>query len=204
MSIGSGTTVAPLTRLAGAPGVDFGRVHVFFGNERTEGSAAFKCFQGAQDFADACEIPESQVYKVPGGDSAAAADEYEKLIRFLAKGDVLDNAPAQASLPSTWCSLDRGQTGTPRESIPRQPTGAHQPLKAPCRARRREGGGDFHFDCIQSAKNVIISAGKKDQAQMVAYALGSTSSDLPAGMIHAHPGTSVEWLLTNDSASLLK
>ena len=35
MTIGSGTTVAPLVGLAGQ--IDFSRFHLFFGNERTEG-----------------------------------------------------------------------------------------------------------------------------------------------------------------------
>ena len=47
MSIGSGTTVAPLAKLPAD--LDFSNFHVFFGNERTEGDAAGKCLKPALD-----------------------------------------------------------------------------------------------------------------------------------------------------------
>lgn len=79
MSIGSGTTVAPLRMLAGD--VDFSRVHVFFGNDRTEGEAAGKCFDGAAEFVSACGVPTTQVYRVPPGPAEVAAAAYEELLR---------------------------------------------------------------------------------------------------------------------------
>jgi hypothetical protein len=61
------------------------------------------------------------------------------------------------------------------------------------------------LDLIQSARNVLISATKADQATMVATALGGLepSADCPAGMIRAFPGTNVEWLLSTASAAQL-
>ena len=79
LSIGSGTTVKPLSRLADA--VDCSRVHVFFGNERTEGDAAGKCFSGAADFVAACSIPAGNVHPVPSLPAEEAAAAYEAVLR---------------------------------------------------------------------------------------------------------------------------
>ena len=69
LSIGSGTTAKPLARLAERKtAMDFGRWHVFFGNERTEDDTAFKCFEGAMGFVRACGIPEANAHKVPAGE----------------------------------------------------------------------------------------------------------------------------------------
>ena len=58
-----------LVELAGE--VDFARVHLFFGNERTEGEAAGKCSDGAAQFVEACGV--GHVYRVPHLAAAAAA-----------------------------------------------------------------------------------------------------------------------------------
>ena len=69
-----------------------------------------------------------------------------------------------------------------------------------------KGGITLSLDAIGSAKNVMISAGKAAQSDMVRKCLGwsnaATNTKFPAGMIAARvPGTEVEWLLTQDSAA---
>ena len=78
ISIGSGTTVAPLCSLRDK--VDFSKVHIFFGNERTEGEAAGKCWDGAAELRRACCIPEENMYRVPHGLAEDAAVQYEEML----------------------------------------------------------------------------------------------------------------------------
>jgi len=54
MTIGSGTTVKPLSALAER--VDFSKVHIFFGNERTEGDAAGKCYNSGKEVFESRRI----------------------------------------------------------------------------------------------------------------------------------------------------
>ena len=68
-----------------------------------------------------------------------------------------------------------------------------------------KGGYTLSIDAIGTARNVILSAAKPTQADMVRKCLGWSGADKntawPAGMIAARPGkTEVEWLLTEDSA----
>lgn len=69
-----------------------------------------------------------------------------------------------------------------------------------------KGGVTLTLDALRSARHVVLSAGKASQAAMVAETLGGDNkAGFPAGMIGATPGeTSVEWLLTAESAGQLK
>ena len=65
-------------------------------------------------------------------------------------------------------------------------------------------GVTLSIDAICSARNVLLSAGKKAQADMVRKCLGwsnaAQNTKLPAGMVATGEGTEVEWLLTEESA----
>lgn len=71
-------------------------------------------------------------------------------------------------------------------------------------AAEGKGGVTLSIDAICSARNVLLSAGKKAQADMVRKSLGwsnaAQNTKLPAGMVAAGEGTEVEWLLTEESA----
>eukprot|EP00956_Cyclotella_meneghiniana_P016351 scaffold25787_cov64-Cyclotella_meneghiniana.AAC.7 len=83
MSIGSGTTVKPLALLADRSELDLSKLHIFFGNERTEGEAKGKCFNsGASVFAE-LDLPESNIHRVPEFAAEDAAETYEMLIREM-------------------------------------------------------------------------------------------------------------------------
>lgn len=115
MSIGSGTTVTPLAELApptSLPGfdrpppgilghslVDWAKVHIFFGNDRTEGESAGKCFNSAATFIAACGIPEENVHRVPLGEAAESADAYDKMLRDM-PAEVLGRCERTGAWPS--------------------------------------------------------------------------------------------------------
>jgi 6-phosphogluconolactonase len=224
LSIGSGTTVAPLVGLKEErPDIDFEKFHLFFGNERTTGDTAFKCFQGASAFIDACSIPAANVHKVPGGeDPEESAIAYEAELKSLQMrgwlNRVVGEKPVETEaeleeavgscvrtgLPALDCVLlGSGADGHCASLYP----GSSQVLASPGERvvlpAEGKGGVTLSLDTIGSASNVIISAGKAAQAEMVATALGPTAHGLPAGMIGAAVGTQVEWLLTEASAAKL-
>ena len=202
MSIGSGTTVGALASMADA--LDFTRVHLFFGNERTEGEAAGKCFEGAAEAVSVLGIPEANVYRVPAMAAEDAAATYEVTLRgvpseVVAVGDsglpVLDLVLLGSGADGHCASLypDSSQVvcspGSERAYLPAE----------------GKGGITLSIDAISAAKNVLLSAAKPTQADMVRKCLGwsnaASNTKLPAGMISARPGsTEVEWLLTKESA----
>jgi len=200
MSIGSGTTVKPLTDMESA--VDWSKVHLFFGNERTEGDAAGKCFNGAAELIKACGI--SNVYRVPSLAADEAAKEYEAMMRSAASGAV--GTCTRSGLPRLdLVLLGSGADGHCASLYPESPQVVCSPgCDRAYLPADGKGGITLSLDAIGSAHNVILSAGKAAQADMVRKSLGwsnaGTNHKLPAGMVAASDDTQVEWLLTEDSA----
>lgn len=200
MSIGSGTTVKPLVELAGK--MDWNKVHVFFGNERTEGDAAGKCFDGAAVFITACGLNPSHVYRVPSLPADEAAQEYEAMIR----GASADVVGSSAGLPALdLVLLGSGADGHCASLYPESVQVECSPGSGRvCVPAEGKGGITLTIDMISSARHVLLSAGKKTQAAMVRSCLGwsgaAHNTKWPAGMVSAGDSTQVEWLLTEDSA----
>lgn len=206
LSIGSGTTVEPLEGLKEADGVDFSRVHVFFGNERTSGDDAGKCYRGALDFIQACGIPLSNVHAVGVGAPDAVAERYETLIQGMLP-EVIGRCERNGYPALDLFLLGTGSDGHAASLYP----GSAQVLQSPS-ARlilpaEGKGGVTASLDYIGSARHVILSAAKPTQAIMVSKALRwpnpASNTECPAGMISAAAGTEVEWLLTTVSAAVL-
>lgn len=207
MSIGSGTTVTPLLGLKGK--LDFSKVHLFFGNERTEGDAAGKCIDGASELASACGM--TNVYPVPRVPPEEAAMRYGEMLRDSPREAVgvcprtglpaLDLVLLGSGADGHCASLYPDSAQVMRGGPGRGGIGGSRACYLPAEGR---GGITLSLDAIMSARHVLLSAGKASQADMVRKCLGwsdaSTNTNLPAGMISAHPGTTVEWLVTKASA----
>ncbi|CAE8622782.1 unnamed protein product [Polarella glacialis] len=206
MSIGSGTTVAPLQALKSSGDVDFSRVHIFFGNDRTTGDNSGKCFEGAKAFTEACGIPPENVHPIGSGEPAAVAERYEALIRDM-PSQVVGRCERNGFPALDLVLLGTGADGHTASLYP----DSSQVLQSPCSRlivpAEGKGGVTASIDYFQSARNVILSATKASQAEMVALALGNahaaSNTQCPAGMISAGTGTNVQWLVSKSSVSLL-
>mmetsp|Transcript_5486 Transcript_5486/g.12521 ORF Transcript_5486/g.12521 Transcript_5486/m.12521 type:complete len:272 (-) Transcript_5486:441-1256(-) len=205
MSIGSGTTVKPLALLAGRGTVDFSKVHIFFGNERTEGEAAGKCFNSGADVFAALNLPESNVHRVPELPSTEAAIIYEKTLREM-PCEVVGNCDS-TNLPSLdLCLLGSGADGHCASLYPDSTQVVCSPgCSSAYLPAEGKGGITASIDMINSARNVLISAAKASQADMCRKCLGwsnaATNCKLPAGMISTSEGAVVEWVLSEESAA---
>jgi 6-phosphogluconolactonase len=203
MSVGSGTTVQPLAFLAGR--VDFSKVHLFFGNERTEGDAAGKCADGGGDVFAA--LVGLNVHRVPFGPAEEAAAEYEAAMRAMPREIVGVCDRSGKEMPSLdLCLLGSGADGHCASLYPHSAQVVCSPgcdrVYLPAEGK---GGITLSIDAINSAHNVLISAGKTAQSDMVRKSLGwsnaATNHALPAGMISTSGGAVVEWILTENSAA---
>lgn len=205
LSIGSGTTVAPLEGLKDC-GLDFSKFHVFFGNDRTERMDAGKCFKGAQAFVAACGIPSENVHGIPNEDPVGAAEEYEKLIKSM-PSDVVGRCE-RSDLPSLdLILLGTGADGHTASLYPESPQVEYSPSNRMIVPAYGKGGVTATLHYINSARNVILSAAKPEQAEMVTLALKNSEAaanmKCPAGMVAASAETGVEWLLTKSSSGLM-
>eukprot|EP00547_Thalassionema_nitzschioides_P005982 CAMPEP_0194205740 /NCGR_PEP_ID=MMETSP0156-20130528/4958_1 /TAXON_ID=33649 /ORGANISM="Thalassionema nitzschioides, Strain L26-B" /LENGTH=274 /DNA_ID=CAMNT_0038932099 /DNA_START=83 /DNA_END=907 /DNA_ORIENTATION=- len=201
MTIGSGTTVKPLAALAGR--VDFTKVHIFFGNERTEGDAAGKCYRSGSEVFESLCIPEGNLHRVPERTAEDAAEAYEAEIRNMPSEVV----GVKAGLPSfDLCLLGSGVDGHCASLYPKSsqvvvsPGNTHAYLAA-----EGKGGITISIDALNAARNVLLSAGKVSQSDMarkcLAWSNAATNHNLPAGMISTSLGAVVEWILTEESAA---
>ena len=203
MSIGSGTTVKPLTQLAERD-VDMSKVHLFFGNERTEGDAAGKCAKSGAEVFRALGIPEENLHRVPELPAEEAAKVYEACMRDMPTNIIGEHGNGLPSLD--LCLLGSGADGHCASLYPGSPqvtcspgsTNAYLPAEG-------KGGITITIDAINSAKNVILSAGKATQSDMARKCLGwsnaAVNTAMPAGMISTSEGAVVEWILTQESAA---
>ena len=206
MTIGSGTTVQPLKLLADRA-IDFSKVHIFFGNERTEGATAGKCFNsGSEVFDTLVGLPASNVHRVPELPAEEAAMFYETVLRDMPH-DIVGICDS-TGLPSfDLCLLGSGADGHCASLYPDSSQvvcspGLRDRIYLPVEGK---GGITLSIDTINSARNVLISAGKASQSDMCRKCLGWSNADtnhmLPAGMISANEGAAVEWILSEQSAA---
>lgn len=205
MSIGSGTTVSPLAILADRGTVDLSKVHIFFGNERTEGDAAGKCFNSGSDVFAALNLPEENVHRVPECAAEEAATIYEQTLRGMPSNIV--GLCDSTNLPSLdLCLLGSGADGHCASLYPDSSQVVCSPgCSSAYLPAEGKGGITVSIDMINSAKNVIISAAKASQSDMARKCLGwsnaATNCKLPAGMISTREGAVVEWVLSEESAA---
>ena len=204
MSLGSGTTVKPLVALVDRANLDLSKVHIFFGNERTEGDAAGKCAKSGAEVFAALGIPDSNLHHVPEMPAEEAAKAYEDMMRGMPRNVIGEH---KSGLPSLdLCLLGSGADGHCASLYPN----SSQVICTPGNKRayipaEGKGGVTLTIDALNSARNVIISAGKATQSDMVRKCLGwsnaATNHALPAGMVSTNEGAVVEWILTHESAA---
>ena len=183
LSIGSGTTVTPLLELKDRQ-LDFSKVHLFFGNERTnEGDQAGKCMNAAADFISVCGI--TNIYPVPKISAEMAALQYSAMIRDMSK-DIVGVCPRNGIPSYDLVLLGSGADGHCASLYPDSPQVVCSPgsdhFYLPAEGK---GGITLSLDAIMSARHVLLSAGKASQADMVRKCLGwsnaSTNTKFPAG-----------------------
>jgi len=148
-------------------------------------------------------IPKQNIHRVPEIDAEDAAVEYEKILRESGVVGICDST----NLPQLdLCLLGSGADGHCASLYPDSAQVICSPgCKQAYLPAENKGGVTLTIDAINSARNVLLSAAKAEQSDMVRKCLGwsnaATNHKLPAGMISTNEGAVIEWVLSEQSAA---
>lgn len=198
-AVPGGSVAKSLKGLADLEDVDWGKVHLFFVNERVPGS---KCLDLAMDtWARACGIPEANVHAVLGDEPKAAAAAYETQMRDLDRTSLpVDEANG---LPVfDLILLGMGADGHVGSIYPESETlddesgaavlGVEMPSKRSV---------TMSMALINTADRVVVAASGAGKAETVRLALEDEECRLPGALCDAF---SQIWFLDKDAASKLQ
>lgn len=191
LALAGGSTPLPVyRRLAGAGGIDWSRVEVFFGDERAVSPEhAASNYRGAREaLLDRVPIPDHRIHRMPAdaGDREAAAEAYGRAL------------PRQLDV----LVLGIGEDGHTASLFPGSPALAERhrrvvPVKGPKPPVRRM---TVTPPVLRTARRILVLAAGEEKAPAVARALESEvdPGDCPARL--ARRGT---WVLDRAAAGRL-
>mmetsp|Transcript_5710 Transcript_5710/g.17223 ORF Transcript_5710/g.17223 Transcript_5710/m.17223 type:complete len:291 (-) Transcript_5710:522-1394(-) len=193
LAIPGGSVVKALGGLS-ETAMDFGKMHVFFCNERIGEN---KCYKGALDsFATAKGVPAENVHGVGSGDARSVAQEYESLLKTHHS---IDN---DGALPSfDMMLLGTGEDGHCGSIYPNSPEVRETGLGRIVFPIEGKEAIALSIDVMSASKVVLVSAAGAGRAPMVAKALSGEFGDFdcPAGLVDAKEETL--WYVDEDSVS---
>ena len=197
LALCGGTTPRDLYRRLATPPlaeqVPWTRVHVFFGDERDvpQDHVENNYRMATRNLLDHVPVPMHQVHPMPADcrDLAAAAEQYENLIRRLVPAD---SDPADTPR-FDLVLLGMGAEGHTASLFPDTPALAEKERLVvaqfvPVIGRNRM---TFTFPLINAARNVMFFVTGSDKAEAVAAVLGHRGDArmrYPAARVAPHPG----------------
>ena len=202
LAIPGGSVAKALSGLVSAQGIDWGKVHVFFVNERPEEA---KCLKLAKEtWTTKCGIPDANVHAVMAtGDLALAAADYEKQMRSLSETQLpIDD---ENGLPVfDLILLGMGADGHVGSIYPNSAT-ANDETGAAVLAVDMPGKKSvtMSMPLINTADRVVLAATGEKKAETVRAALEDELEwgQLPGAMVDAF---STIWFLDLPAASKLQ
>lgn len=202
MALSGGSTPRRMHEiLAGRPDVDWSKVHVFWGDERTvppdHEESNFR--MAKESLLDRVSVPEDQIHRMAGEkDPDLAAQEYEQEIRTVFDVSLPDMPRFDVVL------LGMGADGHTASLFPgtdalkvhdRYAVANHVPQQNTDRLT-------LTFPVLNSARLVIFMVAGADKADAVQRCLEGSKDVPPAGQVQPADGQ-CRWLLDSESAARL-